>query len=456
MFLKWAFDRFAEKSPVTVMTRALMEHAFDTKALDALFGEHAERQWEKKLLFSSLVDLMSLVVCRVEPSVKKAYMAMKDTLPVSLTAVYSKLNGMEEAVIAEMVRYMASRLAPVIEAMGGQLPSLIPGYQTMIIDGNHLASTDHRLAVLRLCKAAPLPGHALVILNPDLRLAVDMIPCEDAHAQERSLFSKVLSMVKRMQCWIGDRNFCTAGFLQGIIVRGAYFIIRQHANLRIDSYGTLRSQGRCSNGAVFEQTVTIPGEDGQPITLRRIVLKLDVPTREGNTEIAILTNLPTKAANAARIAELYHERWTIERLFHTLTQILDGEKPSLGYPGAALFNFAVALVSYNIAATLRAALRAQFGHERVEADVSWHYIAHEVRKNSSGMEVTLDETVWTRFQSMSPQELGREILSFAAKVRLDNFPLQKRGPKKPPPKRTEHADESHVSTARLLEQAGLH
>ena len=65
MFLKWAFDRFSEKSPVTVMTRALMEHAFDTKALDALFGEHAERQWEKKLLFSSLVDLMSLVVCRV-------------------------------------------------------------------------------------------------------------------------------------------------------------------------------------------------------------------------------------------------------------------------------------------------------------------------------------------------------------------------------------------------------
>lgn len=43
----------------------------------------------------------------------------KDTLPVSLTAVYSKLNGMEEAVIAEMVRYMASRLAPVIEAMEG-------------------------------------------------------------------------------------------------------------------------------------------------------------------------------------------------------------------------------------------------------------------------------------------------------------------------------------------------
>jgi hypothetical protein len=454
MLLQPVFDRFAQKSPVSVMTRALLEHALDPEALDALFGEHAERQYERKLLFSSTVDVMGLVVCRVQQSVNTAYKAVKDTLPVSLQALYDKLNGIEPTVTAAMVHHVAGRLEPVIRQMGGQFPPLIPGYQTRIIDGNHLAPTERRLAVLRESKAAPLPGHALVILDPELGLAIGMIPCEDGHAQERTLFTQVLSRVGPGEVWIGDRNFCTANFLQGVVARGATFIIRQHANLTIASAGTLRPRGRCSTGAVFEQSVTIADGDGKHIKLRRIVVHPDQPTREGDTQIAVLTNLPPGCATAVTIADVYRERWSIERLFHTLTHVLSGEIPSLGYPPAALFAFGVALVSYNIAATLRAALRAKFGHEDVEENISWYYIANEVRSVSDGMDVALDETVWARFQGMSSQALGRLLLEYAGNVQLDKYTRVKRGPKKPTPKRAGYASGSHVSTARLLVRAG--
>jgi hypothetical protein len=71
-----------------------MEHALAPEALDALFVEHADKQYTRELLFSSVVDLMSVVVSKVTPSVHAAYQAVAETLPVSLTSVYNKLNNL--------------------------------------------------------------------------------------------------------------------------------------------------------------------------------------------------------------------------------------------------------------------------------------------------------------------------------------------------------------------------
>jgi hypothetical protein len=367
--------------------------------------------------------------------------------------LYDKLNGIEGGVTAALVRHTGTRLGPVIEAMGAQHPALLKGYRFRILDGNHLAATERRLGVLRQCWAGPLPGHALVILDPDLMLVTDLIPCEDAHAQERSLFTQVLERVAPGEVWLGDRNFCTASFLEGIVQRESFFVIRQHGNFSIVSQGTLHHRGRCETGDLFEQSVMFLGEDGNPIKIRRVVVRLDKPTRDGDAEIAILSNLPARDADAAKVAELYRDRWTLEGLFQTLTQTLNGEIPSLGYPKAALFAFGVALVSYNIASVVRAALRVNFGHEKVEREVSGYYIANEVRATHAGMDVALDESLWVPFQTMSADELAGKLLDYATHVRLSAFKRTPRGPKKPVPPRTKHTTKPHVSTARLLAQA---
>ena len=53
-------------------------------------------------------------------------------------------------------------------------------------------------------------------------LAVDVFPCEDGHAQERSLLTGVLPSVEAGDVWIADRNFCTNKFLFGIAAREGY------------------------------------------------------------------------------------------------------------------------------------------------------------------------------------------------------------------------------------------
>ena len=87
------FEKFARSTPVAVMARAALEYALEPGALDALFARVADRQYKKKVLFSTMLDLTALVVCGDQPSVHAAYKAMKTEIPVSLTAVYAKLAG---------------------------------------------------------------------------------------------------------------------------------------------------------------------------------------------------------------------------------------------------------------------------------------------------------------------------------------------------------------------------
>jgi len=382
--------------------------------------------------------------------VHAAYQAVAASLPVSITSVYNKLNGSEPGVASALASHTAGRLAPVILAMGGEMPALLPGHRVRILDGNHFAATQRRLDVLRGSVAGPLPGHALVVLDPQLMLATHMIPCEDGHAQERSLSSEILDLVEKQDVWVADRNFCTARLLSGIASRAAFYVIRQHAKLRVVSEGTLRRCGRTETGEVFEQLVEITDLEGARSTVRRIVLRLKSPTRDGDAEVAILTNLPGDTANGVTVATLYRKRWTLETMFLSLTQMLEGEIDTLAYPRAALLGFAIALAAYNVLSTVQAALRGKYGVEKVQNEVSAYYIANEVRATAQGMSIALEPGVWAAYQTMKPEALAEHLLRWSEQVHLPKYKRHPRGPKKPVPKRTRFADKAHVSTARLL------
>jgi IS4 transposase len=338
--------------------------------------------------------------------------------------------------------------------MGGERATWLPGYRVKILDGNHLAGTEHRLLELRTIGAGALPGKALVVLDPQAMLVTDVFPCEDGHAQERSLLDPVLEAVRPGEVWVADRNFCTTGFLFGIARRGGSFVIRQHgATLFIEAMGERRFCGRSETGAVYEQVMRLGDGDGGTMTVRRITVELDTPTRGGETAVHILTNLPAEVADALVIADLYRRRWTVESAFGELATCLNGEIDTLGYPKAALFAFCVALVSYNVMSVVKAALRSAHGEEAVEG-LSFYYLADEIAGAHRGMMIAIPEDRWAVFHGLTAVAFGRVLLDLAAGVRLSAYRKQVRGPKRPPPKRASGAKVKHVSTARLLEKRG--
>jgi Transposase DDE domain len=451
MILSEVFERFAEESPVTVMVRAALENALPPSSVDALFEDVAERQYTRALLFSDVVNLMAMVVCKVRPSINAAYKKHAEALGVTRKAVYNKINGMEPAVAAALVRQVAAALAPVIDAMGGRKAPWLPGYRVRVLDGNHLPGTEHRLKPLRTERAGALPGQALAVFDPELALAVDAIPCEDGHAQERSMTPEILALVRPGDLWVADRNFCTTALLFGIVERRGSFVIRQHGStLTWEAAGPRQAKGRCETGEVFEQPVRLTDPEGRTLLLRRITVVLDQPTRDGDREIHILTDLPEGVADAVAVARIYRKRWTLETAFQEMEATLNGEIAALGYPRAALFALCVALVAYDLMSVVKGALRSVHGPEAVDAGVSGSDLAEEVSGTTRGMLVAIPEDEWAVFHGLPASEMGEVLRDLARRVRLSHYRKQPRGPKKPKPKKASGYEKKHLSTAKVL------
>ena len=438
------------------MVRIVLETALPQGLLDEVFQRSAQKQYLRELLFSSLVGLMCQVVCGIRRSICEAYHQGAEKIAVSLTSVYNKLKGVEDAVSEAMVRAATGRLMPVVRLLANRRAPLLRGYDTRIVDGNHLPSTQHRLKVLRRTRSGPLPGQSLVVYDPALGMIVDVFVCQDAHAQERSLIPRVLAGMRAAQLWIADRNFCTTGMLFGIVKARAFFVIRQHAStLTWRALGKPRPCGRAVNGRLFEQKVELEDpQSGQKMTVRRVTLRLDRPTSKGEDEIDVLTNLPKKDATAAKVMELYRERWTIEQAFHELERELQSEIDTLGYPQAALFGFCVSLVAYNALQVVKAALAAAHGVEEA-AKISGYYLGTEIASTYAGMMLAIEPRAWGVFATVKPRQLATVLKELARSAELERYGKHRRGPKKPRPFRTSGKRHKHVATARLLAQQNV-
>ena len=444
------FLPFVNEAPLCVMTRLTLERLFLPERLDALFTEVAERQYQKEVLFSQVVELMMAVVLRVDSSVHAAYRKRREALSVSDQAIYDKLQCMELGVSAALVADSAMQAGAAIDAMEARLPSWLPGFRIRVLDGNLLSKTQRRVKELRETWAAGLPGRALAVYDQQQDLVTDVFLNPDAYDNERVMLDDVLQSVRVGDLWIADRNFCTLKFLFGIEAAQARFVIRQHGSLVGRLLGARKYRGRTDTGRVYEQELELC-HGGRTNVVRRVTLVLDQSTRDGDTEIHVLSNLRPKEATAVQIAELYRRRWSIEGRFYELAQTLNGEPNNLGYPKAALFAFCLALVASNAMALIRASLRQVHGNEAVE-EMSRYYIANEVRETYVGMMVALPPSKWVKFQRLSVAELAELLCEIATHVRPDRYRKARRGPKRPPTPKDQYKNGGHVSTQRLIEQ----
>ncbi len=455
-------ERFAHHSPVTLMARLALQRTLDPAWIDEVFAQHAQHQYVRELLFSTTVELMSLVAVGLRPSLHAAAQAAGAALPVSITALYDKVNGTEPALVRALVAGSAQRLAPVMALLQRGKPALAPGWRVRILDGSHLAGSERRIKPLRGYRGAAMPGQSLVVFDPDSALVVDVVPAEDAHVQERLLVAPLLQQAHRGELWLADCNFSTRAILRGWAAQGACFIVREHGiNAHPTPCGPLRPCGRIDTGTVAEQPVQLPppeGQHGQPRALRRIELTLDVPTEDGDTVVRLLTNLDAQDMDGCTVARLYRRRWSIEAMFQRLESVLHSEVASLGQPRAALLAFGVAVLAYNVLAVLQAAVHARHASELAEvADVSLYYLASEIRTHYAGMLVAVEARAWAAYEQLDATALAQALLDIAAHVQPAQLRRHRRKAK-PTAKKdyVSHREASrHVATARVLARGRL-
>jgi IS4 transposase len=451
-------ERFLTRSPLTVMAHLTLRRALAAPWLDALFGQHAERQDVRSLLFSTVVDLLASVTFGFRPSIHAAVKAAGATLPVSLTALYDKINRTEPALVRAMVRDGAQRLAGVLAALTPPLPAGGGGYAVRIVDGNHLPATEKRLKALRGLRGAALPGHTLVVYDPQLGLAVDIVPCEDAHAHERSLTEALVAMAAPGQLWVADRNVSTTRLFEGLADHGAVFSVRKHGRSpTVVAHGPPRRAGRTATGTVDEQRVTIPRSDGGTLSLRQVRVHWTAPTQDGDTMLVLLTSVPASRMTARAIAEQYRGRWTIEGMFGELEAALAGELRTRGQPKAALFAFGLAVLAFNMLQVVRRAVDAAPTVAGEVPAVSSYHVAVEIRATDQGFAIATDDTAWAPWDALSDRRFAAVLRKIAAGLDIATVRKSRRAPKKPAPKGyvARRVAQRHHSTARLMAAARI-
>jgi hypothetical protein len=98
------FERFVEKSPISVMVRGTLERVLGADQLHAWCERTAQKPYTRALLFSTVYALLSQVVLRIKPSVRAASRDRADDVGASLIAVYNQRNGLETHTAAALVR----------------------------------------------------------------------------------------------------------------------------------------------------------------------------------------------------------------------------------------------------------------------------------------------------------------------------------------------------------------
>jgi hypothetical protein len=438
-------QRFIEQAPVTVVVQATAARTISASTFDEIFEQHADGQYTRELTFSALAGLMTQVVFSKYPSVHAAY--RKNTqIPVSITSVYNKLNGLGPEVSEALVSQTACAMGEIIAALPENPTSEpIKGLRVRTLDGNNLAGTDHRLACLRGSGAAALPGMSLVVRDGRTGLLTNIVQCEDAYTNERTLHPEILALVEPNDLWIADRNFCTDDYLSGIESRGAYFLIRHHGGVKLHPLEDETASVPHAGATICEQKVRVGS-----VICRCVIVRLGAPLRDGTTEIRVLTNVPEEWLSTPEAADMYRGRWRIETAFQELTDNLRCEINTLGYPKAALFGFALAIVAYNLLVVTRAAITSGLGEEVAGGEeLSSYYMATEMAAVHEGMLIAMPGSAWRQLIDMTTEEFARWLHDVTRNMDWRPYRKTRRGPKKPVKvERTSRG--AHRSTAREL------
>jgi hypothetical protein len=444
------FERFAQKAPVAVMVRGLIDFTFSSDFLNPLADQVRLSTYTREIEFSHLVSLLTDVVFHVHPSVRAAYRS-DDTLQAvaALKSFYDKLNSSEPQIGAALVQAVAQRVQPLLASF---LDSPLPSLRLLQLDGNHLAATQRRLDGLETVPS-PLPGQAMVLRDYGSKLFLRVLPWADAHTNERALLAGVLDWFAANDCVLIDSSFCTEEMLRGLAARQAFYVVRHHGSVGLhplpeEEATAEKDCGRTATGRVSERMVGYACTD---LEMRCIRVQLDTPTQDGHTEVKLLTNLSAEQALGTAVADLYLKRRGIETAFQELEAALRSEVDTLAYPRAALLAFCLAVSVYNLLQVVRSRAEAAQQRKKMQ-ELSGTLLSQEVRTYLAGVGIALEGNGRMPTPSWSLERLKAWLDEMVEQMRPGRYAKSQRGPKKPRVIPTGRGKKDHSATERILQE----
>lgn len=111
-----SFRPFVEGAPCAVITRLAAEWMLDKQALEQLFQQHAQTQYEREITLAHLVQVMLAVACGTQRSTRSSFQASQAEIATSLAAFYGKLNRTEPTLGQALVEHSAQHAGRLLRA----------------------------------------------------------------------------------------------------------------------------------------------------------------------------------------------------------------------------------------------------------------------------------------------------------------------------------------------------
>lgn len=234
-----------------------------------------------------------------------------------------------------------------------------------VVDGSRLDAIAHRLKILWDDRSVILPGCLTAFYDLFHGVSVKMLFDPDAASAELLRAEEVLDDIPKGTLFLGDRLYCSVRFFQDLSQRGLYAVTRRNKRLKLRKIKRL-SKKRVAGGILTDTLVEAGcGVGAPPQTLRRIRWVRGSQVRE------VLTNVLDPALLSAEEAiNLYPKRWSVERLFYDLKEVLNLHQFYAANPNAIAMQVYAATIVHTAMriAQARIARKAGIPPERISTE----------------------------------------------------------------------------------------
>jgi Transposase DDE domain len=331
----------------------------------AAFKRVRRTERQRAWTLNALVQFWTAVILRAPAALSQALTdslegreTMFPRIQASPEAFFQRCRDLRPAFFIEVFERFTARLADAVPPR--YAPDLAPLYArfaaVVVLDGSRLAAIARRLKLLWAERAVVLPGALLGVydLGRGLCRALHFDP--DAAASEFTRARPAVTTLPRNTLVVGDRLYATAAFFDLVRAQRCWAVVRRQRALSLQKLERLRKR-RFLGGDLEDWLVRAgSGHTAPAQTLRHIRWRRDGLRYEVWTNVLSPVQLAAEEALA-----LYPFRWTIERMFFDLKEVLNLNRLYAANPNAVAMQVYAAAIVYNAFRVAQSDAAAQLG-----------------------------------------------------------------------------------------------
>lgn len=291
-------------------------------AFDQLRTKERRREWT----LHRLAEFWTAIILRAPKSLTQALEAASagaegwPEVTATPQAFFSRCQDLDSSFFSGVFQLFVDSVirkeAPGFEM---ELSGLLDRFTSVwVVDGSRLDAVAHRLKITWADRSVLLPGAITAFYDLFHGFAPQLYFHEDAMEGEQGRVERVLDNVPAGTLLVGDRLYCSVRFFKNLRTRGLFGLSRLKKNIKVSKLEALDK--RAYEDGSIEDEIVEAGAERQPERLRLITVR----GANARKKIELVTSaLDPEQLSAEEVVVLYAKRWSVERMFFDLKEVLN-------------------------------------------------------------------------------------------------------------------------------------